>query len=44
LKTAYLYIENPKLHSKGKYKYYGEWQGRDKPPDMKGIFKAMVKA
>ncbi len=35
-------ITNPKLHSKGKFKHYGEWQGGDKPPTFQEKLKAQI--
>lgn len=31
LENGLSYIENPKPHSKGKYKHYGQWQGDSRP-------------
>jgi hypothetical protein len=35
-------ITNPKLHSKGKYKHYGEWQKGRKPPTFQERLKAQI--
>lgn len=35
-------ITNPKLHSKGKFKHYGEWQGKDKLPSFQERLKAQI--
>lgn len=35
-------ITNPKLHSKGRFKHYGEWQGRDKLPSFQERLKAQI--
>ena len=35
-------IINPKLHSQGKFKHYGEWQGRDKLPSFQERLKAQI--
>lgn len=34
-------VERPKLHSKGKYQHYGEWQG-NKPPTFQEQIKAQI--
>jgi hypothetical protein len=36
--------ENPKLHSKGKYKHYGEWAQSKTPPTFQARLKAQVDA
>ncbi|MFB5761196.1 hypothetical protein [Paenibacillus medicaginis] len=33
-------ISNPKLHSKGKFKHYGEWLGGNKPQTFQEKLKA----
>ena len=35
-------IKNPKQHSKGKYKHYGEWLGCDKLPSFQQRLKAQI--
>lgn len=35
-------ITNPKLHSKGKFKHYGEWLGGNKPPTFQEKLKAQI--
>lgn len=35
-------ITNPKLHSKGKFKHYGEWLGDHKPPTFQEKLKAQI--
>jgi len=37
-------IQNPKLHSKGQFKHYGEWLGNDKPPTFQERLKAEIDA
>ena len=37
-------IQNPKLHSQGKFKHYGEWLGADKPPTFKEKLKLAIDA
>ena len=34
-------VERPKLHSKGKYRHYGEWQG-EKPPTFQEQIKTQI--
>ena len=36
------YIKNPKLHSEGKYKHYGEWLGNNKPQTWQEKLKAQI--
>ena len=38
------YIENPKPHSKGQYKHYGQWLGSDNPLTFKERLKAQIDA
>lgn len=38
------YIAHPKLHSKGKFKHYGEWRGDDRPPTFQERLKAQIDA
>lgn len=35
-------IAKPKLHSKGKFKHYGEWQGGNRPPNFQERLKAQI--
>jgi len=35
-------VKNPKLHSKGKFKHYGEWLGDRKPPPFQERLKAAI--
>jgi len=42
LENGLSYIKNPKPHSKGKYKHYGEWQGDNKPPTFQERLKAQI--
>jgi len=35
LENGLSYIANPKLHSKGKYKHYGQWLGDNRQPTFK---------
>jgi len=42
LENGLSYIENPKPHSKSKYKHYGEWQGGNKPPTFQERLKAQI--
>lgn len=35
-------IKNPKLHSKGKYKHYGQWLGPDRLPSFQERLKAAI--
>lgn len=35
-------ITNPKLHSQGKFKHYGEWQDRNKLPSFQERLKAQI--
>jgi hypothetical protein len=35
-------VKNPKQHSKGKYKHYGEWLGDEKPPSFQTRLKAAI--
>lgn len=35
-------ITNPKLHSKGKFKHYGEWQGNNKQPSFQKRLKEQI--
>ena len=35
-------IHNPKLHSQGKYKHYGQWLGTDKAPSFQEKLKAEI--
>jgi hypothetical protein len=44
LEYGLFYIENPKPHSKGKYKHYGQWLGSDKPLTFKESLKAQIDA
>lgn len=37
-------VEYPKLHSKGKYKHYGQWAGGKEPPPFKEQLKAQIDA
>lgn len=37
-------VKNPKLHSKGKYKHYGDWLGADRPQSFKARLKATIDA
>lgn len=41
LENGLSYIANPKLHSKGKYRHYGEWRG-NKPPTFAERIKAQI--
>jgi Relaxase/Mobilisation nuclease domain. len=36
------YIKNPKPHSKGKYKHYGQWQGDNRPQTWQEKLKAQI--
>jgi len=42
LENGLSYIKNPKPHSKGKFKHYGEWQGDNKPPTFQERLKAQI--
>ena len=35
LEHALSVVERPKLHSKGRFLHYGQWQGEDRPPSQK---------
>lgn len=35
-------IQNPKLHSKGKFKHYGEWLGASRRPSQKEQLRAVI--
>lgn len=35
-------IAKPKLHSKSKFKHYGEWQGGNRPPNFQERLKAQI--
>ena len=37
-------IKNPKLHSKSKFKHYGEWRGDNKPPTFQEQLKVAIDA
>ncbi len=41
LENGLSYIDNPKLHSKGKFKHYGEWQ-QDRPPTFQERIKTQI--
>lgn len=37
-------IQNPKLHSEGKFRHYGEWLGADRKPSQKEQLRALMDA
>lgn len=37
-------IQNPKLHSEGKFRHYGEWLGADRKPSQKERLRALMDA
>ncbi|MFT8889184.1 MAG: relaxase/mobilization nuclease domain-containing protein [Ethanoligenens sp.] len=44
LENGLSYIAHPKLHSKGKFKHYGEWRGDNRPPTFQERLKAQIDA
>ena len=42
LENGLSYIAHPKLHSKGKFKHYGEWLGDNRPPTFQERLKAQI--
>ena len=44
LENGLSYIAHPKLHSKGKFKHYGEWQGDNRPPTFQERLKTQIDA
>ncbi|MDF1493932.1 relaxase/mobilization nuclease domain-containing protein [Caproiciproducens sp. CPB-2] len=42
LENGLSYIAHPKLHSKGKFKHYGEWQDDNRPPTFQERLKAQI--
>lgn len=42
LENGLSYIAHPKLHSKGKFKHYGEWIGDNRPPSYQERLKAQI--
>lgn len=42
LENGLSYIAHPKLHSKGKFKHYGEWRGDNRPPTFQERLKAQI--
>lgn len=42
LENGLSYIANPKLHSKGKFKHYGQWNDGNKPPTFQEKLKAQI--
>jgi len=42
LENGLSYNENPKPHSKGKYKHYGQWQGDSRPQTWQEKLKAQI--
>lgn len=42
LENGLSYIAHPKLHSKGKFKHYGEWRGDTLPPTFQERLKAQI--
>jgi hypothetical protein len=42
LENGLSYIEHPQLHSKGKYKHYGQWLGGNKPLTFQERLKAQI--
>ena len=35
-------IKNPKLHSKGKFRHYGQWLGASRPPSYKEQLRGII--
>ena len=44
LENGLSYIAHPKLHSKGKFKHYGEWRGDNRFPTFQERLKAQIDA
>ena len=44
LENGLSYIANPNLHSKGKFKHYGEWRGDNRSPTFQERLKAQIDA